>query len=65
MPFLPPNQQRQSTEGKTAWYWYCLPYMASKSQRTGSNASSIRSPGVNEERMMPGHILGLLFYAVL
>jgi len=26
MPFLPPNQQRQSTEGKYYYYYYCYYY---------------------------------------
>ena len=35
--------------------------MVSESQHNGSNAPSIRSPVVDEERMRPGHWLGLVF----
>ena len=35
------------------------------SQCKGSNARSIRSPVANEERIMPGHWLGLVFPSFL
>jgi len=36
--------------------------LASESRCIWSNASSVRSPFVDEERMRPGHSLGLVLY---